>query len=431
MSQAGMIGGSNSSGLVSSLTPDSGGAVTPTLGTIDVVGYPAGSSQVIETYNDGNQLKIADQTFITRYVVDPSTTDGLKGTYQTIGAAITQAVADGWTTATGLANIYIRSGDYTEDIVIPTGLAVQLLGPSVAGLNLNPFDVNIIGSITHQTGSYCVVKNVHIASPGTDTVIIDGTVTLASYSQCFIVAGSNSAVLFPDSTSSFVATQCNFAGEIVTEATSTTPGFATSAKFYDCNIDSSCLFAGAGNATFYNCRFPGASLSDTSAIALYNCVIANTVSGTSTATIYAYDCQCVNVGPITFFDTDGSLSYSNCTVTSGSNLYSLTQPRLFQPNSQGNIINSTTTAVSYNVLYSDYYVGVTDTSALRTITLPAPATISIDQSFIIKDQSGGAATNNITINTAAGTIDGDASKLINTNYGSYSVKSNGTNYFVM
>ena len=72
-----------------------------------------------------------------------------------------------------------------------------------------------------------------------------------------------------------------------------------------------------------------------------------------------------------------------------------------------------------------------DTSALRTITLPDPATISIDQSFIIKDQSGGAATNNITINTAAGTIDGDASKLINTNYGSYSVKSNGTNYFVM
>lgn len=430
MSQAGMTGGATS-GFVSSLTPDTGGAVTPTLGTIPVLGYPAGSSQVIETYNDGNELKIADQTFITRYVVDPSTTDGLKGTYQTIGAAITQAVADGWTVGSGVGTIYIRSGTYIEDIVIPTGLAVQLVGPSPAGLSSSAFDVIIQGSITHETGSYCVVQNVYVGSPSTDTVILDGGVSLASYDQCFISEGTNSAILFSGSTSGFIALQCVVFGKIVMEATSTSAGIANSAKFYDCEILSSGIFEGAGDATFYNCRFPGASLSDTSAVALYNCVIANAVSGTSTATIYAYDCQCVNNGPITFFDTDGSLRYSNCTVTNGSNLYSLTQPRLFQPNAQGNIINSTTTAVSYNVLYSDYYVGVTDTSAPRTITLPDPATISIDQSFIIKDQSGGAAANNITINTAAGTIDGAASKLINTNYGSYSVKSNGTNYFVM
>ena len=65
-------------------------------------------------------------------------------------------------------------------------------------------------------------------------------------------------------------------------------------------------------------------------------------------------------------------------------------------------------------------------------TLPAAAAGNAGQSWIIKDESGGAATHNITIKTAGGTIDGVAGgtgKVINTAYGILRVYSNGTNYF--
>jgi hypothetical protein len=77
----------------------------------------------------------------------------------------------------------------------------------------------------------------------------------------------------------------------------------------------------------------------------------------------------------------------------------------------------TATAISYTALTTDIFVGVTDTSAARTITLPLAANGLI---LIIKDESGGAATNNITIQPDASlpdVIDGAASKTINTNYG--------------
>jgi hypothetical protein len=80
------------------------------------------------------------------------------------------------------------------------------------------------------------------------------------------------------------------------------------------------------------------------------------------------------------------------------------------------------------------YIGVTDTSSARTITLPntagslAPTEGSY---FIVKDESGAAATNNITVATNGGNIDGAASYVINTNYGSITFVFDGTNYWVI
>ena len=95
--------------------------------------------------------------------------------------------------------------------------------------------------------------------------------------------------------------------------------------------------------------------------------------------------------------------------------------------------NITTTAISYTALQTDDVIEVTSTAAARTITLPAPATTgattSIGKVFAIKDTSGNAATNNITIATAGGTIDGFATLTINTNYGYFQIVCDGTNYF--
>ena len=91
------------------------------------------------------------------------------------------------------------------------------------------------------------------------------------------------------------------------------------------------------------------------------------------------------------------------------------------------VVNS---ATSYVVLADDIIVNITDTAAPRTVTLPAPSTSNVGKFFLIKDTSGGAATNNITVSPASGNIDGAASHAIDTNLGFVSAYSDGTNYFI-
>lgn len=79
-------------------------------------------------------------------------------------------------------------------------------------------------------------------------------------------------------------------------------------------------------------------------------------------------------------------------------------------------------------------IGVTSTAAARTITLLtadlARGSSSKAYSVIVKDESGAAATNNITVDTeGAETIDGANSVTISANYGVLRVYSNGTNWF--
>jgi hypothetical protein len=74
-------------------------------------------------------------------------------------------------------------------------------------------------------------------------------------------------------------------------------------------------------------------------------------------------------------------------------------------------------------------IGVTDTTVARTITL-ATTDIAPGRIIIIKDESGGAATHNITVNTQGGqNIDNVTSVTISANYGVIRVYSDGTKWF--
>jgi hypothetical protein len=78
---------------------------------------------------------------------------------------------------------------------------------------------------------------------------------------------------------------------------------------------------------------------------------------------------------------------------------------------------------------TDYLIAFTSLTAARTVTLPLAGGMT-NHVYVIKDESGAAATYNITINAAGGgTIDGTSSKVINTNYGVIEVYSNGSQYF--
>lgn len=90
----------------------------------------------------------------------------------------------------------------------------------------------------------------------------------------------------------------------------------------------------------------------------------------------------------------------------------------------------TATATSLALNNTEIIIGVTSTAAARTITLPNTGLVA-GQRFVVKDESGAAATNNITISGNGANIDGAATKLISTNYGSVDLYFNGTNWFTI
>lgn len=87
------------------------------------------------------------------------------------------------------------------------------------------------------------------------------------------------------------------------------------------------------------------------------------------------------------------------------------------------------TGATYQILVTDNIIGVSRAGAVN-VTTPASGA-NTGQSWTVKDESGAAAANNITITAGTGTIDGAATFVINTNFGSATFYFTGTNYFVI
>jgi hypothetical protein len=84
------------------------------------------------------------------------------------------------------------------------------------------------------------------------------------------------------------------------------------------------------------------------------------------------------------------------------------------------------TTTPFTATADTYIIGVNRAGPVA-ITLPAG---SAGRVIIVKDESGNASVNNITITPASGTIDGQASLVISANYASYSLYSSGSNWFI-
>ncbi len=86
-------------------------------------------------------------------------------------------------------------------------------------------------------------------------------------------------------------------------------------------------------------------------------------------------------------------------------------------------------SISSDTTLTNKALHLVSTAAARSLTLPAPAAALF---LVVKDVTGSGQTNNITINPAgAQTIDGSATLVIDDNYKSVTIVSDGSNYFVI
>jgi len=100
---------------------------------------------------------------------------------------------------------------------------------------------------------------------------------------------------------------------------------------------------------------------------------------------------------------------------------------LLYPNVQGVRL---VTSNPYVVQSTDEYIGI-NVATPTTVYLPAIAGIQQGLYVTIKDESGNAKTNNITLSGAGVTVDGQATYLLNYNYEAVSLIYNGTNWFII
>jgi hypothetical protein len=81
---------------------------------------------------------------------------------------------------------------------------------------------------------------------------------------------------------------------------------------------------------------------------------------------------------------------------------------------------------NYTALATDNLIVYTALAAARTVTLPAASSVPAGQVLRVKDESGAAAANNITIQRAGSdTIDGANTLVISANFGRATIYSDG------
>jgi hypothetical protein len=138
----------------------------------------------------------------------------------------------------------------------------------------------------------------------------------------------------------------------------------------------------------------------------------------------------VNVGSTANVVTEVGNQLGTAVITGGSGITVTSSANTITISGSGTIIYTYTNVSSspYVVLTTDYYISVNSSGGAITVQLPNAATVG--KTFIIKDRTGSAATNNITITTVGGAvnIDGATTFVMNSAYQSISVLGNGTTY---
>ena len=438
-------------GTLKTLTPDldfDGSAATPisgTSGNINVLSYNPSFATVTDTLNStgaatGN-LTIEHRAWLTGLVVDPSSTLGTRGTFTTITAALAAAVSG--------QDIFIRPGEYIENITLKAGVnLVAFTADAYAGF------ATITGKCTASYSGSCTLSGINFRTNGDYSLSITGanptSVTLVnctinandnasieinsanSYLYCYYCQGLDTLATLPYftmTTGNVYIYWCWFQDAIGASSTANT--FAGGGNFYVEHTRFDKLITTSGT-TFTKIRhsyfgYPltingtGIGEIDTSIISVAGASVLSVGAG---ADMYLVNSSLRSLIAATASGA-GTIRYSNLsldkvTITSTNQTPLVSIPGTIQVKTPG--------AYPYTTVPQDGLIKV-DTSAAQTI-IPR-ASPETGEQYIIKDTVGSAAANNITITPSGKNIDGAASYVINTNYGSVTICYNGSEWSIL
>lgn len=388
---------------------------------------------IMETENDGGDTIFFNNSWITPYVVDPSTTPGDKGTFQTIQAAIDKAVIDGASISVQKV-IRLRQINYIENLNIPSG--IYIVGDSiVVQPGAIPQYCSIQGNHTMQGTNVFSAKNVTFINPSPTEDLFSAAATLIFLcSNCVFNNGTSTGVIATLDFNYESFTNCVFFGN----PAQTILRFNGGTSILDNCIFPNSSFIEATNhlIRYYNCPTVGTLICDNANLIAKDTLFVgetNCVTGNGSACQYS---NCQFNSPETSVTHTGQQYFMNCSLSPGNG------NSLYPANS---LINSVTSAVSGTMLVSrptdvnstasdgEYCYEIDTSAGPITITLVSAPTI--DRSWIFKDATGNAGINNITIQVQSntGTIDGQDTYVISENFGAVCIKAqtNGTDYLTI
>lgn len=279
------------------ITGDTGGALNPTAGNWNILGQQAVTVPVMDTIGSGSTLSIENRTWLTSLIVDPSTTNGLRGTFSTIQSAITAATAG--------QTVYIRDGSYTENLTLKVG--VNLTTFTMAGDTPN---VTIIGNATLSTAGTVSISNVRLQTNSAALLTVSGSAaSILNLNNCYLNCSNNTGIAFSAANTSSTINIFNCKGNIGTTGIALFSMSSTGTLNFNQSI-----FTNTGNSTTAN------TVSAGSFVSFYS-IYANPFTTSSTG-IIAMSCVTINCAAInTTALTHGGNTASNfnyCTVGSGS-----------------------------------------------------------------------------------------------------------------
>ena len=145
---------------------------------------------------------------------------------------------------------------------------------------------------------------------------------------------------------------------------------------------------------------------------------------------FIYGIDGVNVGSTATVVTEVSNQLGTAVITAGTGITITPGANLITISSSGTSILDYTNVntTPYVVFVTDDFLSVDSSGAPITVQLPNAATLGI--TYVIKDRTGSAGTNAITVTTVGGAvnIDGATTFVMNTNYQAISIIGNGTTY---
>lgn len=417
------------------LVEESGGGV----GISSVLAQASLVSPTTTVTTDGTTATVENRAWETPYVVDTNTTPGLRGTFSTVQSALNQAVADGMTLSNPKV-IQIRNCAIVENLTIPGGAFFQ--GAGYAGDDSNLiFPVSITGN--HTLAALCEFgsNGIRWACSTGDLFTTGGSFTALLARNSIFNNPTGNIFEFNAGASHLDLEDCRFVGGASQTIQINISDFGT-CSIKNCDFNGIGFGVGAGTLRLDNCTNIGQT-DISSLIYAKNCSFITSgndnITGSGAAQIF--NCTFTNENGFRGIAVAGAITMQQCylnpTVTMPQDLIDLSNTNIKYGFVQaGNVLKGVRTATDFTSTgYGENYIGVTDTSAPRTISLwrGVDSTIALqDYQVWVVDESGDASTNPIEIVDAQGAlINGLPSYRISQSYGAALFHTDGANWWTI